>query len=190
MTGDELVTSINKFMLYKMKITTTVHLEEDPVLNCQEYDLTKNYNDCIESEIEESFKKLLGCVPHWFSSNNNNTCQRNLNLTYEESKSVYNLLNDIITNYDSKACKLPCTIRSYHSKFSSYNPINNNVISSGISIIFDESVAISQTNWVINAKTLLLRLGSVVGVCRTLLWILLIIVGAFRSMKRIRFLCI
>ena len=55
----------------------------------------------------------------------------------------------------------------------------------GINIIFDDTVEISQSNLVIDTKTLLLRLGSVVGVCRTLLWILLAISGAFHSFREL-----
>ena len=185
MSGDEIVNDIEGFKLYKMKVSKTDHLEDDPLLDCKIYSETENYNSCIETELQTTFSTLLGCVPHWFTEDLNRTCLGNLNISSVDTGAIYKYLNDIITNYRSKICKTPCTQMKYEAKYRSYNPIRGDYVSSGINIIFDDTMEISQSNLVIDTKTLLLRLGSVVGVCRTLLWILLAISGAFHSFREL-----
>ena len=185
MSGDEIKNDIEGFKLYKMKTSKTNHLEDDPLLDCKTYSENDNYNSCIESELHSRFIELMGCVPHWFTDNPLHICTGSLNTSSLNTEAIYKYLNKIITNYRPKTCKTPCTVMNYESKYRSYNPIKGDVLSSGINIIFDDTVEISQSNLVVDTKTLLLRLGSVVGVCRTLLWILVAVAGLFHSLREL-----
>ena len=91
----------------------------------------------------------------------------------------------------------------FFQRFINYNDLTEETYNHGISIVFDDAVVVTRyllyhisigliceeantffprSNLVVDEVTLLTRLGSLVGVGRTLLWILLAIIGASKSL--------
>ena len=79
-----------------------------------------------------------------------------------------------------------------HFRFINSQSSQSSLYSHGVSVVFDDSVVVTRwptsttmcrSNLVVDGKTLLTRLGSLVGVGRTLLWILLALLGVFNSIQ-------
>ena len=49
---------------------------DDPNVECQSYDATNGYFDCVTEKLEKAFVELITCVPPWFTDDQEKVCQQ------------------------------------------------------------------------------------------------------------------
>ena len=64
-------------------------------MSCESYDNTLGYYDCVTKAAEDTFVGIMGCVPPWFSDNEELVCQ-NEDIDYVNNKLKVNM--SIYTN--------------------------------------------------------------------------------------------
>ena len=183
MAGDPLdvpIHSDHKYVhRYKIKISRSQHTQGDPLIECSEYTPEKSYNDCIENELFASFENILGCHPPLLAQDPNKMCNGRQNLSTENEEGLQKIFNTFISHNTIFKCKRPCTTNLYTSRLLGRVPNSN----TGIAVIFDRTISVTRSKFSINSQTFLTRLGGSVSSGRTLLWILVTLLGASQVNK-------
>ena len=167
-----------RYSYFKTKISRSRHVLGDPKFECSEYTEDDSYYDCITSELEDLFVRELGCVPPLLVKEEKNVCNKrfnNNNISDEKLDNLKGIFNKIyFHDIQLKKCKTPCTKTVYHSK-----RYLQNVPSKGLKVVimFETSITVTESSFMIDGPTLLTRFGGSVSSGRTLLWILLSILA-------------
>ena len=139
----------------------------------------RSYENCVETEIQEYFLSLIGCIPLWFTDFPEKCGP--LDLSRETILTVYDLFFGLyIGNYPTR-CKPPCTTVHYEISYTSMDPKKDG---RQMFIVFDQKVEVVKTQLVINMLSLVNRMGGIIGFCKEVLWILLILTGAYTAWKK------
>ena len=168
--------------VYKIKLSQSYHVLDDPHFDCTEYNRNFTYNDCVQDEMESMFEQLLGCVPPLLAKNSMNMCNRVFNLTSEEGTYISHLLYRIYSvGFTNHSCKTPCTRTTYTTELVSKTPASLDFIL----LAFDPTVSVTRTSFSIGPQTLVTRLGGSVSSGRTLLWglaaLVTLVAGVYRA---------
>ena len=178
MTGDPLdvpIHSDHKYVhRYKIKISRSQHIQGDPLMECSEYTQDKSYNDCIQNELFMSFENILGCHPPLLAREPNKMCNGRYNLSTENEEELKNIFTTFNSHNTVFKCKRPCTTNLYTSRLIGRVPSSK----TGIAVIFDRTISVTRSTFSINSQTFPTRLGGSVSSGRTLLWILVTLLGA------------
>ena len=81
--------------IFDVVLAQTEQSPEDPRVSCESYDNTLGYYDCVTKAAEDTFVGIMGCVPPWFSDNEELVCQ-NEDIDYVNNKLKVNM--SIYTN--------------------------------------------------------------------------------------------
>ena len=66
---------LNQYQVFDVAITQNEQSPHDPSVHCEEYNSTRGYHDCVTKTAEDKFLSIIGCVPPWFSDNEDLVCQ-------------------------------------------------------------------------------------------------------------------
>ena len=159
---------------YKTKISRSHHVEGDPVLKCKEYSSTHPYNDCIEDELHDEFDKLLGCQPPLLGNDLERICNERFNVSIAKRWEIGKLFDRIHFHSGKFKCRKPCTTNKYTTTLmhTAPHPTTNLVL------VFDETLEVTSSTFSIDFWMFLSSLGGSVSSGRTVLWILLTLLGA------------
>ena len=102
-------------------------------------------------------------------------CDVRFNFSVDEEKKVKDMFWQILNHDATFKCKTPCTTNKYTSSLLHTVPQPGSTI---INVVFDRTLEVSRSTFSINGQTLLTRLGGSVSSGRTLLWILVTLLGA------------
>ena len=175
MVGDQIRIGLErKAFSYRTKISRSEHVTSDPLFDCAVYTQDNSYDDCIRNHLEELFRKQLGCQPPPFADNFDNMCNQRFNVSGNKSWEIDKMFQHLFYKDWRTGCKIPCTKSKYTTRFSSGIPYPI----TQISIVFDQTIGVSRSRFSINGHTFLTKLGGLIGVGRTLLWILVSLLGA------------
>ena len=144
-------------------------------MECDEYTPDNTYNECVQSELLGSFENLLGCQPPLLAQNLNKMCNERFNRSADNVKEVQEMFRELNLHDTSFKCKRPCTTNIYKSRLISKVPSWR---LTGIVLVFDLTLSVTHSTFSINGQTFLTRLGGSVSSGRTLLWILVTLLGA------------
>ena len=158
----------------EIKTEHSHHVQGDPLYDCTQYGKENTYHDCIHDEILAKFEKKLGCAPPLLTRSLGSMCNKTFNFTHYEDAKLKQLFRTLLSHVMKFKCKTPCTQRVYRKTLTHQIP---NKGTSPI-ITFSPKVAVTKSKFRIDAQTLLTRFGGSVSSGRTLLWILLGLVGA------------
>ena len=100
-----------------------------------------------------------------------------LNISKDKAMEVDNLVKDIFNHNIKFACETPCTTTKYTTRLLQNVPHDLSVMV----VVFDRTVDIRHSTFSISGQTLLTRLGGSVSSGRTLLWILITLLGATKE---------
>ena len=162
---------------YRTKISRFHHVQGDPLFDCSAYTLENSYNDCIQNEIRELFDGVLGCQPPLFTEDSSNMCNHRFNFSRSKSQEVFKLFYGLIFHDWKSKCKVPCTKNKYTTKFQINFP-NPALPLAELNIIFDKTLDVTRSTFSMNEQALLTNLGGSVSSGRTVLWILVTLLGA------------
>ena len=164
----------NTEVTYFISTTVTEHLES--ASDCKVYKAQSEYRDCRVMEIREHLTDLIGCVPLWFTGAPK-TCGP-LNITQSTARSAYDFLVDVYTQNFHSRCKAPCTSVKYEA---SHKSTDSRLDRNAIFLFFDQDVLQIKSQLVVDGLSLINRVGGIIGFCRNLFWVLLIIIGVSKT---------
>ena len=180
MAGDPIVVEFDKSLhIYETRISKSEHIEADPLFDCAVYTKQNSYQNCIQDEIEKIFLMELGCQPLYLSTNENDQCNKKFNVSKHRSKEIFSLFWGLTYKGMKLRCKPTCTKIKYTTKYLGGYPYSFR----RLDIIFDENVDIVRSRFSIDVYTLLTKSGGFIGVGRSLLWILVSLLGAVEVIK-------
>ena len=157
--------------LYKVEIKQEIHRDDDPQYPCVDYQVPGDFDLCLEEENTRLVARTLNCAPPWMTDRRELWCGENPVGGMETSGSTYFLFEDILMGLsDSKQCSVPCTKTNFY-----VNQIGFDKMASreGIKLFFENKVEKRISELQIGPKTLLTRIGGIIGVGKNLLWLLL-----------------
>ena len=197
MRGDHIKVPFRKgWRIFTIKIHQFRHLKSDPSSDCMEYSEDNTYGACVRKELVNIYRNALNCTPPLLvedpASVDDHLCNKKFNLSEEEGNKIRDLFDKQL-NFKPLLCKKPCTETTYEVQ--AMQMIN--LQSSGIGLIFDTSVDVTQTEFTATFVTLLTGLGGSVSQFRhkfeisnivlqvssgrTLLWIVMVVVSAVQE---------
>ena len=150
------------------------HVQGDPLYACTEYTMENSYHECIHNEILDNFNRELGCAPPFLARSLSTLCNTTFNFTAVKDAKLKQRFRALLSRVVKFKCETPCTQRIFKNTLSHSVPYNG----TSLLITFSPKVAITKSKFSIDAETLLTRFGGSVSSGRTLLWILLGLLGA------------
>ena len=183
MTGDPIEIKIEqppRKKSYKTHISRFQQVEGDPRFECSVYTEENSYNDCVQNELLELFDKEIGCQPPLLVKDPARMCNKKLNISDNKRYTRINkLFKHMYYNDGVFDCRSPCLTNVYNTRlFHKTEKARNQ--STTVVITFDNTLEVFRSSFSINEQTLLTRLGGSVSSGRTLLWILLGMLGALQ----------
>ena len=164
---------------FKTKISRSQHVQGDPLFDCSVYSKENSYNDCLQSEVNELLTEGIGCLPPLYTPDLNNMCNKKFNLSAMKESEIFDLLT-LLTHQDWKSeCKNPCTRSKYKTRYLASTPWTY----TALNIVFERTVDVTRSRFSIDGPTFLTKSGGFIGVGRTLLWILAILLGTAQVTK-------
>lgn len=182
MLGDQIGTGLElESSTYRTKISRSEHVTGDPLFNCAVYTRENSYEDCIRKSQKDLFQRHIGCQPPLFADNQGDMGNQKFNVSYEEHTywEINTMFEHLLIKDLKTGCKIPCTKSKYTTRLSSVVPYS----STQIFIVFDETVDVTRSRFSINANTFLTKLGGLIGVGRTLLWVLISLLAICKVTK-------
>ena len=123
--------------------------------------------------MEKLFAEELGCQPPPFTDDLSQMCNQKFNVTDAKHKSLLVTFTQVLYQKRKEKCKKPCIMDTYKTRY--FGSIPNK--RTEIIIQFEKTIYITKSKLSIDELTLLTRTGGIIGFGRTLLWILLSLLG-------------
>ena len=164
---------------YRTKISRSEHVEGDPHFDCAIYTVQNSFDKCIKKDLEDLLAKKIGCQPPYLSENLNNTCDKKFNVSLNKSKEISALFWHLRYRGIKFKCKAPCTKTSYRTRFAGTAPYAY----TALYITFDKTVDVTRSRFSIDGPTFLTKSGGFIGVGRSLLLVLVSLLGAFQVIR-------
>ena len=159
--------------VFKTKISKSEHVLDDPLFDCAIYTANNSFDNCRKREVMEIFEREIGCQPPPIAVDEDKMCNKKFNVSEERSNYVHTLFWSVAIPDGKSRCKIPCT----KSKFTTRRYFKTPYSYTSLNIIFDQKIPVARTRFSINGLTFLTRSGGFIGVGRTLLWILVSLLG-------------
>ena len=138
-------------------------------IGCKSYGSNESFLSCEEDEVKKSIKSALGCLPLPLSWDYDNYCNQNEHFS-KKSQIQYSKIIHRLDNYlPSKNCQPSCSKTVYDSYLIKSEASTNRVIQ----LMFQEDILVSVSQPQYTFLPILTTIGGHIGVCRTMLWILL-----------------
>ena len=107
-----------------------------------------------------------------------------LNLTEEEENAAYSVLFDVYADLytaNSESCPRPCRTVHYEAIHRTSDANSNGY---QMFLIFDPVVKIYKSQLIVDTLTLFTRLGGILGLCKNLIWGLLLLGGVITILRK------
>lgn len=182
MFGDGLTASLGSGgeNLYKVEIKQEIYREEDPQYPCIDYKLPGEFDRCLEEENIRLTSKTLNCTPPWMTDMKELWCGENLLESEETASRTYFLFEDILMGLsDSKQCSVPCTKTNFYVNKIGFE---RKRAKEGMIVVFENKIEKRISELQIGPKTLLTRIGGIIGVGKNLLWLLVFVFTSVGSL--------
>ena len=155
--------------LYKVEIKQEIYREDDPQYPCIDYQTPGEFDRCLEEENIRLAEEALNCTPPWMTDRKELWCGETPVGTEETAGRTYFLFQDILMGLsESKQCSVPCTKTNFYVNKIGFERNSK----SGIAVVFETKVEKRISELQIGPKTLLTRIGGIIGVGKNLLWLL------------------
>ena len=176
MVGDQIeIGPDQKAFSFRTRISRSEHVTGDPLFDCALYTEDNSFEDCIKKDFKKTFETTFGCQPPPFADNIHNICNQKFSFSPNETWEIDKRMEYLVSTSLRPNCKVPCTKNKYTTRFKSKTLFYSGI---AIHLAFDQRLDVARSRFSINALTLLTRLGGLIGVGRTLLWILVSLLGA------------
>ena len=172
MLGDEIISSNNGRMHYKVKVWEEIHLEGDPNYPCIDYKVSGEYAKCVENEMVKENLKFLNCTPPWMTINEDQWCKGKLEFNSSLNKQMFITflakIGTIVAKYEK--CEVPCRVKRYQIKKLGIRKWSKGD-KEGLSLWFENEVDVTKSLWKIDEKTFISNVGGFIGIGKEFLWL-------------------
>ena len=115
--------------------------------------------------------EIINCTLPWVSDRQALWCSNNLNVSASNIGKLNNLIDKILYGKaDQGSCLSPCKVTSFEVEDIGFLSLKN---VRGMAFAFADDVEVTTSELQIGTKTLLTRVGGVIGVGKEFLWIIL-----------------
>ena len=90
----------------------------------------------------------------------------------------------MVNDFESSSCTKPCTEYNFETKMLYAQTIDQK--ENMIKIVFDQTVDLTKTCFLMVIPSLLTGIGGAISFGRTLLWIIVLIIGALKIIQKIK----
>ena len=105
------------YQLFDVTLAKKVLDQQDPKVSCAHYDDQHTFFGCSSNEAEKMFSNLLGCVPPWFTDNQDKVCQDN------DTERINEMVEGTLPSYFKAMMGKECrTCLSQHPQIPSWTP--------------------------------------------------------------------
>ena len=164
---------------YKIKIKQEVYLEDDPQYPCIDWQVAGEYDSCLEEEKVSQVSHILNCTPPWLTDNRQLWCGESRAGNNESTERVYFIFEDILMGQsDSSKCSIPCTKTNFYVSKIGFDKKEGR---EGLALLFDNVLEKRISELKIGPKTLLTRVGGIIGVGKNLLWLIVFLFTSLGS---------
>ena len=98
---------LNQYQVFDVALTQNEQSPHDPSVNCEEYNSSQGFHNCVTKTAEDKFLSIIGCVPPLFSNNEDLVCQnkyiKSVNQRIKYSRTLY---DQLIVGKSSNDCLL------------------------------------------------------------------------------------
>ena len=152
-----------------MHIFQTKVSKEFKSTGCKSYGSNESFLSCEEDEVKKSIKSAIGCLPLPLTWDYDNYCNQNESFS-KQSMIQYSKIIHRLDNYlPSKNCQPSCSKTVYDSYLIKSEASTYRVIQ----LLFQHDISITESQPQYTFLPILTTIEAHIGVCRTLLWILL-----------------
>ena len=167
--------------LYAIRVSQFKHVAGDPLFICTVYTANYSYNDCVRDEMLNAIEEEIGCQPPLIAKDLKNMCNKRFNVSAAQSLRLETLLKPLYYKDKSFDCRTPCTKKVFNIKHVQTTPSGMTGVTYLI-LAFDKILEVDNSDFSIDSQTFLARLGGSISSGRTLLWILVSLLGAAQVM--------
>ena len=107
----------NHDTIYNLEIKINKELEEHQRSNCRPNSKEYDFVTCFESQMNERFEDLVGCIPPWFTSNREKVCNKSMKSSENAKLEMSKIFFDLYANSLSTNCPDLCTNFRYIPRF-------------------------------------------------------------------------
>ena len=180
LSGDRILvkqSEIGSWAEYKIKITENIVETNDATCVAYPNNCHKSYSDCIDAELRDKMKSVLGCTVPWMSEVN--ACRQPVPRMAKHTPLIQWISNISLVSYGdielrSEFCLPPCLVLSFHAIRAPTVSSSEVKSHSAIGLYFQETIEIKKIVLAYDATSLLVEVGSCLG-----LWLGLSVVGLF-----------
>ena len=135
----------------KTKISRTVHVEGDPLLDCAVYTKNKSCSKCARKERVDIFTKEIGWTPPVLETNPKKICNKKFNFPNQNNECIKALFNPLYIHNWEFGRKPSCTKNMYTSRFlhTSPSPGPSKMV---LFLIFDKRLEVSGQNYTLGEQ--------------------------------------
>ena len=144
----------NSETVYKTKILRTKHVPGDPLLDCKTYTEENPFNDCVHDELLDLFREELECEPPLLAKDLSKMCNKRFNFSDVKDKELKEEFMHLYYHDGTSKCRPPCVKNVYTSRFVLRFP---GLARTLLSIVFENTIAITHSKFSIDEQTLLIR---------------------------------
>ena len=159
--------------MFQTRISKSVHVDDDPLFDCDVYTEENSYDKCIRQDIKALFAKELGCQPPYLSENKDDMCNKKFNVSESRSIEIFSLFWHLLFKDMKYTCKSPCTKTTYTTRDRGADPYPFKTLD----ITFDQTVDLTHSKFSIDSYTFLTKLGGFIGIGRSALWLFVSLLG-------------
>ena len=183
MLGDKIVTGNDGFIHYKVKMLEDVKLQGDPNYPCTDYNIKGEYSKCVENEMVKENFKFLNCTPPWMTDNASIWC--NGTHSFDSKDAALNYIEYLfkIGTVEAKleSCLVPCRNKNFLVKeIGDRHWENENEY--GVSIWFENEVAVSKASWKIDVENIVSTVGGFIGIGKEFLWLTILLISSIGAL--------
>ena len=165
-----------EIITYKVKISRAHHVQGDPLYDCAPYTIDNSFNDCVQNEVLEFFDKEINCQPPLLAKEPSLMCNRKFNVSSTKAEKITDYFWRLYVHNMKFKCRTPCSTTNFTTQLVHTTKSDDFTT---LVIVFDSKVDIVHSSFKIDEQTFVTRLGGSVSSGRTLLWILLGLLGTF-----------
>ena len=147
----------NRYWEFASKVVRLYHLQDDPHFDCTVYERGKTYGDCVRKELQDIFKRQLGCIPPLLATSGrvSKICNSRFNVSSERRDEIETFFHSY-WSFQPNQCKRPCTETTYYV----HSTIDMKQANTEIGINFDPSVDITRSKFTSSVMTVFYSLGG------------------------------
>ena len=141
--------------VYKTRISRTTHVLGDPLLDCKTYTEENSFNDCVQDDLLDRYRKELGCEPPLIAKDLREMCNQRFSFSEVKDKKLKEEFMHLYYHDDkSKKCRTPCVKNIYTSRFVHRF---QGLKSTWLFIVFEETIKMTSSKFSVDEQTLLIR---------------------------------